>query len=113
MVLEKSKRLANYLAIGAVFAFALYSNVRIAVKNYHLRQQLADARVQIDSMKTRNEKLKLILSYYQTPSYQEVEARRRLGLKKPEETVLSVKGLNLDSKELNLRSEERRVGKEC
>lgn len=102
MVIEKSRRLINYLLVAAVFAFALYSNIRIAIKNYQLRAQVAEAKSQVDSMKARNERLSLILSYYQTASYQDVEARRRLGLKRPEETALSVKGLDLDAKQLNL-----------
>lgn len=102
MVVEKSKKFLTYAAVVALFLFALYSNIRLIVRNYNLQKRVEIVRVEVNQMQTRNEKLRLILSYYQTPAYQEIEARRRLQVKKPEETVLTVKGLNLSAEELNL-----------
>lgn len=102
MVVEKSKKLLSYIIVGAFFLFALYSNIRLAIQNYNLQKRVDSVRTDVQKMGTRNEKLRLILSYYQTPAYQEVEARRRLQLKRPEETALIVKGLELSAKESNL-----------
>lgn len=100
--MERGKRFLTYAMVIALFLFALYSNIRLIVRNYNLQKRVETVRTEVSQMQTRNEKLRLILSYYQTPAYQEIEARRRLQVKKPEETMLSVKGLELSAKELNL-----------
>lgn len=102
MVVERGKRFLTYAMVIALFLFALYSNIRLIVRNYNLQKRVETVRTEVSQMQTRNEKLRLILSYYQTPAYQEIEARRRLQVKKPEETMLIVKGLELSAKELNL-----------
>jgi cell division protein FtsB len=105
MVKDKSKFL-NYAAIASVLLLGLYSNIRLAVRNYNLQRRIETTQAEVRQMQERNERLRLILSYYQTPSYQEVEARRRLQVKKPEETVLVIKGLDLTTAELNLLEDQ-------
>ncbi len=84
------------LLVG-LFIFAVYSNINLIVRNHKLGQILREKKTQTAQQAFNNEKLKLLISYYQTPSFQEVEARRRLGLKKPDETVYVVKGLTTDT----------------
>jgi cell division protein FtsB len=80
------------LLVG-LFVFAVYSNITLIVRNHQLGQILREKKIQTAQQAFNNSKLKLLIAYYQTPSFQEVEARRRLGLKKPDETVYTVKGL--------------------
>ena len=82
------------LIILALFVFALYSNVQLIIRNHALSQVLTAKKAETAKQAFDNQKLKLLLAYYQTPSYQEVEAMRRLQLKKPDETVYIVKGLS-------------------
>ncbi|MCR4277937.1 MAG: septum formation initiator family protein [Candidatus Berkelbacteria bacterium] len=84
------------LLIG-LFIFAVYSNINLIVRNHKLGQILREKRTQTAQQAFNNSKLKLLIAYYQTPSFQEVEARRRLGLKKPDETVYTIKGLATDT----------------
>lgn len=81
------------LLVAALFLFALYSNIHLIFRNYRLGVRLRETRADVEEMTLRNKKLELLLAYYQTPSYQEVEARRRLGLKKADETTVILKGL--------------------
>lgn len=105
MIAAKSKQLLTAVIVLLLLGFALYSNVRRAIENYQLQQKIERVNADVEQLKIRNEKLKLVLTYYQTTSYQEVEARRRLQLKRPEETVLAVKGLNLTPSEMNALEE--------
>lgn len=77
----------------ALFVFALYSNVGLIIQNYQIGQRETAAQTDVDRMTLRNQQLSLLLSYYQSPSYQDVEARRRLGLKRPDENIYAVKGV--------------------
>ena len=83
----------------ALFVFAVYSNIDLIIRNHKLGQILREKKDQTAEQSYNNEKLKLLIAYYQTPSFQEVEARRRLGLKKPDETVYTIKGLTTNSAE--------------
>mgnify|MGYP000710493379 CR=1 FL=1 len=87
--------LFSRIFIAAVFIFAIYSNVRLIIRNYHLKERVREAKNDVERLDLRNQKLSLLLSYYQSPSYQEVEARRRLGLKKPDEKAYVIKGITL------------------
>jgi cell division protein FtsB len=81
------------IIIAAFVAFALYSNVRLVIRNNTLNQLLVQATSELQEKETRNRRLALLIAYYESPSYQEVEARRRLSLQKPGETVLEVRGV--------------------
>ncbi|MEX0594624.1 MAG: septum formation initiator family protein, partial [Patescibacteria group bacterium] len=97
MTFKLTQRWAGYIVLIAVFVFAIYSNVRLAKRNYSLRKTIVANQKAVDDLKRRNNKLELLLVFYQTPEYQEVEAKRRLGLKKPGETALLVNGLPANS----------------
>lgn len=77
----------------AVVFFALYSNIRLTMRNYQLNDHLREAEEQIKLKEIRNKKLSYLIYYYKSPEYQEVEARRRLDMKRPDETVIAIKGL--------------------
>ncbi|MDP3993094.1 MAG: hypothetical protein Q8Q05_02695 [bacterium] len=84
------------LLVG-LFVFAVISNINLIVRNHKLGTILREKKIQTAQQTFNNSKLKLLIAYYQTPSFQEVEARRRLGLKKPDETVYTIKGLTTDT----------------
>ncbi len=80
--------------LGLFVAFAIYSNVRLIIRNNTLNERLATAKTELTEKQAKNAKLKLLIAYYESPSYQNAEARRRLGLKAPDETVLQIKGVD-------------------
>lgn len=102
MTVSKGKKLLQTIFFMLLLLYGLFLNVRLIIQNYNLDKRTDTLKSDIQKMTNRNEKIRLILSYYQTEAYQEVEARRRLQVKRPDEKVLAVKGLNLTPKELNL-----------
>lgn len=97
MSLKLTQQWLGYLVLAAFFAFAIYSNIRLGVRNYQINQTIEATRQEADDLAARNEKLKLLLTFYQTPEYQEVEAKRRLGLKRPDETAVLINGIPSNS----------------
>lgn len=58
--------------------------------NYKLRQQIKQIEGQITDIQKQNKNFENLIIYYQSDSFREVEARRKLGLKKADETVIAV-----------------------
>ncbi len=94
MTLEVTRQLFGKVLLSLMIAFAVYSNIRLIIRNNTLNERLAEAQTELHDKQTKNAKLKLLIAYYESPSYQNAEARRRLGLKLPDETVLQVKGVD-------------------
>lgn len=92
MTVEVTQRFLGKIALALFVAFAVYSNVRLIIRNNTLNERLATAKTELTEKQAKNAKLKLLIAYYESPSYQNAEARRRLALKAPDETVLQVKG---------------------
>ena len=81
------------ILIVALFIFAVYSNVGAIVQNYRISQKVAAEQNTVNQMTQDNQQLSLLLNYYASPSYQDVEARSRLGMKQPDETAFVVNGV--------------------
>lgn len=56
-------------------------------KNYQAHRAIIVLRQKIASVEVDIERQKLLNTYYQSTTFKELEARRRLGLKKPDEKV--------------------------
>ncbi|QQG49643.1 MAG: septum formation initiator family protein [Candidatus Berkelbacteria bacterium] len=93
MVLANTQKLLGRILVILLVVFALYSNVRLIIRNNKLHERLSEVQTELTNKELRNKKMSLLIAYYQSPSYQDVEARRRLGLKLPDETVMQVRGV--------------------
>lgn len=93
MTSDRWKQSGWQLLMIGLFLFAFYSNVTLAIRNYHLNQQATKVQALVNNESNHNEKLALLLNYYKSASYQDVEARAQLGMKKPTETTLIVQGV--------------------
>jgi len=87
----KSNDFVLKVVILALLVFAIYSNAQLLMKNYQLGQILRDKKESVTKQELNNLKLKNLIAYYQTGSFQEVEARRRLALQREDEKVFTVK----------------------
>lgn len=63
---------------------------RSAWQNHLIQKQITGLQGQLNAMRAENQHQQLLLNYYQTESFRELEARRKLGLKKPDEKALAV-----------------------
>lgn len=89
--MEFIKKWALQLLIIAAFLFAVYSNINKVIDNNHMSEAVDQEKQLVANLQTQNTRLNELLTYYQSPSYQDVEARERLSLKMPDETVLVIK----------------------
>lgn len=85
--------------------FAVYSNIELVIRNYNISQKVDQTKDEVSKLQLRNERLQLLLSYYQSASYQDVEARARLGLQKPDEKAVIIKGINAHGEDETLNQD--------
>ncbi len=89
------------ILLSALFLFALYSNVALMIRNYHLSQKVSTLKSQVTALNIRDQKLALLNDYYASASYQNVQARSQLQLKSPNETTLIVQGITAPTQSLS------------
>ncbi len=73
------------LALAAYLAVLLIQTVK---RNYDLKRQISGLEDRIEKLSTEQDELKYKVQYYQTESYKEKEARAKLGLQAPGESVI-------------------------
>jgi len=86
----KLKNFLNKALIYAIIAYAFFILGRSIWTNFQLKRQIDSIKQEITSLEKQNQDLENLILYYQSDSFKEVEARAKLGLKKPGETVVSV-----------------------
>ena len=74
-------------AVGVYVAFVLYQTVYF---NYKTNQQIKDLEAQQVKLREDKDRLGALVAYYKTDTFQELEARKKLGLKMPGEKVVKV-----------------------
>ena len=86
----------KYLNLGSkiiIFIFVIYTLFLLGKSlftNYELRQSIQKLNEQIATLEQQKKDLNNLILYYQSDSFKELEARRKLGLKKPDEKVYLV-----------------------
>lgn len=80
---------SRYLLVFLVF-YTFIMLGRSVWLNFQLQKQTEMVTGKIAEVKTQNANLENLILYYKTDSFKEVEARAKLGLKKPNEKVMSV-----------------------
>lgn len=79
----------GYYLIGVLCLFYLMFLVGKGVyANWQTDQKLKKIGTEIDLLSIENQNLKSQITYYQTDSFKEKEAREKLGLAKPDEKVV-------------------------
>lgn len=102
---KKGSYLTPILILLAVIyvGFLLYQAVYI---NYATNQKINKLRNDLKMAQEDKDRLELLINYYKTSTFQELEARKKLGLKMPGEIVVKVdvpKGMTTaESKQINL-----------
>lgn len=88
----QSKDVVTFGALLIVGLYLLYSAGASLISNYQSQQEIVFAQNRIAELKLEKDRLQSLLVYYNTKSYQEIELRRRMLLKKPGETVVALRG---------------------
>lgn len=82
-------RIVTWL-LTAVFVFVLIGFVRVYLQKRQIDQEIAKLQDQTNKIKKDNEQLSYLIKYYNTPQYQEKQAREKLNLKKDGEVVVGL-----------------------
>lgn len=80
----------NKLLLYLLIVYTFFMLGRSIWQNYQLKKQIEGIQREISQIKQRNQDLNNLIIYYQSPGFREVEARQKLGLKKPGEKVVMV-----------------------
>jgi len=83
-----------------IAAYILFSLVKSIFSNYKINTQINGANKQISDLVEENSIIKNQNLYYQTNTYHEIQARKKMGLKKAGETMIIAPG-NRDNKTTN------------
>lgn len=86
----KVKVLISKLLAYALIAYVFFILGRSVWANWYLKSQTEKIQAQIERRKQENNNLRNLILYYQSNSFKEVEARKKLGLKKQGEYVMAV-----------------------
>lgn len=84
----KSKVSTLIILLGILYVlFLLYQSVYF---NYQRSQNIKSIKEEIVALEGKQRKIEALIAYYKTDSFQELEARKKLGLKMPGEIVVKV-----------------------
>lgn len=86
----KIKNFFNQTLVYLLIAYVFFILGRSIWLNFQIKKQLESTKSQISETEKKNKNLENLILYYQSDSFKEVEARQKLGLKKPGETVVAV-----------------------
>ncbi len=86
--------------ILVIFSVAI---IRELVQSHQVRQQVKALREQVATEQQRQQEYRDLIEYLSSPTFQEREARLKLGLKKPGERVIVIPSLdsNTNSNDVN------------
>lgn len=86
---EWSRKIHFGTILGVIIALyiAVYL-VQTVKRNYDLQQEIGGLEQQITDLRIEQDQLKYKIQYYQTESFKEKEARDKLGLQAPGESVI-------------------------
>ncbi|MFH0852920.1 MAG: septum formation initiator family protein [bacterium] len=73
-----------------IFGFVSFAIVEEVIRRHAITDEVDDLKGEIELLEGRNDELSSLISYLKSTDYQEQEARIKLGLKKPGETVLNI-----------------------
>ena len=89
-MVKQITQLLTRAGVVALLLLFLWMVGRSAWQNHTTQLKISELETKITTMQSDNERLEQLLLYYQTESFKELEARRKLGLKKPDEQAIPV-----------------------
>lgn len=99
---------ARYLLILLViYTFAMLG--RSVWVNFNLLKQTDVIKAKIEETKSQNDNLANLIVYYKSDSFREVEARKKLGLKKPNEKVMTVPVQKIESFDSEVKAQTSNI----
>lgn len=89
----------TFLIISAIAVLLItYGIVKSLTRRHELEIEITKLKADIDNYQAKNQELNRLIEYFNTNEFKEREARLRLGLQKPGETVVVIPELKSDVK---------------
>jgi len=91
--LESLKKIGSKfltLIILIIIGFIIFNIYKSINANYQISSQISNIEDEINTIKKKNIYLENLTLYYQTDTFRELELRRKLNLKKPDEKIVIV-----------------------
>lgn len=82
------RKISSKIFLFFLIAYILFLFSKAVWANYQITWQIRKTEAEINQLKQKTKELEDLILYYQTESFKELEARRQLGLKKPDENVV-------------------------
>lgn len=79
-----------HLVIAAVLLVVVVSFGREVARRYTINRELVGLRSQVNDLQKQKSQISDMIEYFRSPLFQEQEARKKLGLAKPGESVIIV-----------------------
>lgn len=94
---KSNKNSINYnkviKTIGFIaFFYAFFALYKALYENYTISQKVKNLEAEVLILQQKNKEVESLNAYYQTDSFKEKEARARLSLARPGETILIIPG---------------------
>ncbi len=110
--MNKEKYL-NFSSRALLYIFVLYLLFLLGKSlwtNYHLRVSIRTLNLQIATLEQQKIDLANLNVYYRSDSFKELEARRKLGLKRPDEKIFLVSGATTTTTNFEEELEQEQEG---
>ena len=86
----KSTTILNKILVYLLIGYTFFMVGRSVWLNWQLKKQTDTIEMEISKIQAQNKNLENLILYYKSDSFREVEARKKLGLKKPGEVAVAV-----------------------
>ncbi|MBU1092081.1 septum formation initiator family protein [Patescibacteria group bacterium] len=90
LIWKKLRIRINTVIAGIVFTYMFFATGEALWQNFQINQEIVVLKDNIIQLEQRNIQYKNLIAYLKTESFREKEARRKLGYKKPGETVVAI-----------------------
>ncbi len=87
---DRNKKTWSTVLFIVIIIYLAFILSRSLWQNYNVNQEIKELEQEVLILEERNQRLKNLVLYYQTDSYKEKEARRKLLMKMPGEKVLAL-----------------------
>ena len=90
LIWKKLRLRMSTVVIGIVFVYMFFATGEALRQNFQINQEIFFLKNEIVQLEQQNVQYKNLIAYLKTESFREKEARRKLGYKKPGETVIAI-----------------------
>jgi cell division protein FtsB len=105
----ETKAFINKVLVYILVIYTCFILGRSVLINFQLKRQIDLTKKEIANLEQQNQNISNLMLYYQSDSFKEVEARSKLGLKKPGETVVYVPTKKYENYQQELAAERAKM----